>query len=264
MLAPGRANRLFYTGMNETPLRTSDPITSLTGAALLERRRSIYRKYLEFIQSIHQKERLDVNRRMRSVFVWCFLAPVVTVALVILLVNFGVFPRVFRSYQDWILLIFPVIYSLYFLGSQVLTGVPEAFRRGGFGVTLGQAAKEADWRIEVCASMEKELRWSEDDWHWVIENAEEDLERMQMRTRHLTALAGAVFFLIMQGIDSLTNDNSFMVVAADPTATTSSEWIGLALFLLLLYLSGQQSVQILRRFQSCAKLVLRQRGAVRS
>jgi len=233
-------------------------ISSLTGAALQERRRSTYRNYLEFVQSLHQKDRLDVNRRMRSVFLWCFFAPVVTVAIVILLANFGVLPRAFRGYQDWILLVFPVLYSLYFLGSQVLTGVPEAFRRGGFGVTLGQAAREADWRIQVCAAMEKEWSWSADDWGWVIANAEEDLERMQMRTRHLTALAGAVFFLIMQGIDSLTNDNPFTVVAADPTATTSSEWIGLALFLLLLYLSGQQSVQTLRRFLACAQLVRRQ------
>ncbi|MBS1961851.1 MAG: hypothetical protein JST04_06530 [Bdellovibrionales bacterium] len=238
----------------------SVPLNSVpaAGVALQERRRSVYRRYLEFVQTAHQKDRLDVNRRMRSVFVWCFLAPVVAVALVILMVNFGVLPRVFRSYQDWILLVFPVLYSLYFLGSQVLSSVPDAFRKGGFGMTLGQAAREADWRIEVCSAMERELAFNGDDWQWVMANAEEDLERMQMRNRHLTALAGAVFFLIMNGIDSLTNDSSFTVVAADPTSTTSSEWIGLALFLLLLYLSGQQSVQTLRRFLSCARLVQRQ------
>jgi hypothetical protein len=245
--------------MKEPSQVTTIPISGLTGKALLERRRSLYHRYLEFVQAAHQKDRMDVNRRMRSVFVWCFLAPVVTVAVVVLLVNFGILPRAFRSYQDWILLFFPVLYSLYFLGSQVLSGVPEAFRRGGFGVTLGQAAQEADWRIEVCGAMEKEFEWSDDEWHWVVANAEEDLERMQMRTRHLTALAGAVFFLIMQGIDSLTNDNAFTVLAADPTATTSSEWIGLALFLLLLYLSGQQSVQILRRYLSCARFVREQK-----
>ena len=106
--------------------------------------------------------------------------------------------------------------------------------------------------------MEKELVWPEDDWQWVIANADEDLERMQMRTRHLTALAGAVFFLLMQGIDSLTNENSFTVPAVDPTATTSSQWIGLALFLLLLYLSGQQTAQSLRRYLTCARLVVKQ------
>jgi hypothetical protein len=241
--------------MNSAPPADVVSISSLSGAALRDRRGSIYRHYLEFVQGAHQKDRRAVNRRMLSVFLWCFLAPVVTVAVGIVMVNFGVLPRSFRSYQDWILLIFPVLYSLYFLGSQVLTGVPEAFRRGGFGSTLGQAAQEADWRIDVCTAMEKECVWSARDWDWVIENASEDLDRMQMRTRHLTALAGAVFFLIMQGIDSLTTDNSFLVVASDPTATTSSQWVGLALFLLLLYLSGQQNVQTLRRFLACARLV---------
>ena len=246
------------TPSNPAPVsRWQPPISQLRGDELAERRRSLYRAYLEFVQAANQRDRLDVNRRMRSVLVWCFLAPVFVVALVILLVNYGVLPRVFRSYQDWILLIFPVLYSLYFLGSQVLSGIPEAFRRGGFALTLGQAAREADWRIEVTASMEKTLDWSGDDWSWVIMNIEEDLERMQMRIRHLTALAGAVFFLIMQGIDSLTSDGMSIAGMAGELAggPSSSEWIGLALFLLLLYLSGQQNVQTLRRFLACARLV---------
>jgi hypothetical protein len=248
--------------MSQTSPVVASSISSLSGGPLQERRRDTYRRYLEFVQALHQKDRLDVSRRMRSVFLWCFLAPVLTVAFVILMVNFGILPKAFRSYQDWILLIFPVIYSLYFLGSQVLSGLPDAIRRGGIGMTLGQASREADWRIEVCAAMEKELVWPDEDWQWVITNAEEDVERMQMRTRHLTALAGAVFFLIMQGIDSLTNDGTAATLAAEAVPTTSSEWIGLALFLLLLYLSGQQSVQILRRFLACARLVRRQMSKV--
>lgn len=242
------------------------PISALDGPELSVRRRTLYRAYLEFVQAANQRDRLDVNRRMRSVLVWCFLVPVFVVALVILLVNYGILPRVFRSYQDWILLIFPVLYSLYFLGSQVLSGIPEAFRRGGFALTLGQAAREADWRIEITASMEKKLPWGSDDWSWVIMNIEEDLERMQMRIRHLTALAGAVFFLIMQGIDSLTSDGMTLSgMAGELTGgPSSSEWIGLALFLLLLYLSGQQNVQTLRRFLSCARLVHAQTRTART
>ncbi len=237
--------------------RWHPPISELEGPELSTRRRLVYRTYLEFVQSANQRDRLDVNRRMRSVLVWCFLAPVFVVALVILLVNYGILPRVFRSYQDWIILIFPVLYSLYFLGSQVLSGIPEAFRRGGFALTLGQAAREADWRIDVMATMEEKLDWSRDDWSWVIMNAEEDHDRMQMRIRHLTALAGAVFFLIMQGIDSLTADGTSLSGISTQLAggPSSSEWIGLALFLLLLYLSGQQNVQTLRRFLACARLV---------
>lgn len=226
----------------------------------IRERKPLYGKYLEFVQSANQKDQMHVNRRIRSVFLWCFLVPVVVVAVVLLLVNRGILPRAFRSYQDWILLIFPVLYSLYFLSSQVLTGIPDAFRKGGFGLTLGQASREADWRIQICESMEKELNWKPEEWSWVISNIEEDLERLQMRVRHLTALAGAVFFLIMQGIDSLTFDApAYSANVPDISGTGSSQWLGLALFLLLLYLSGQQNIQTIRRFLGCARLVKKHR-----
>jgi len=226
----------------------------------IRERKHLYGKYLEFVQSANQKDQMHVNRRIRSVFLWCFLIPVVVVAVVLLLVNRGVLPRAFRSYQDWILLVFPVLYSLYFLSSQVLTGIPDAFRKGGFGLTLGQASREADWRIQLCESMEKDLNWNPDEWSWVISNIEEDLDRLQMRVRHLTALAGAVFFLIMQGIDSLTFDApAYSANVPDITGSSSSQWLGLALFLLLLYLSGQQNIQTIRRFLGCARLVKKHR-----
>jgi hypothetical protein len=225
-----------------------------------DRRRNLYRTYLEFVQTANQKDRLDVSRRMRSVFLWCFLIPVVIVAVLIALVNYGAIPRSYRGYLDWILLFFPVFYSLYFLGSQVLAGIPEAFRRGGLALTLGQTAREADWRFDICTAMEQQLKWSVTEWSWVIANVEEDLDRLQMRVRHLTALAGAVFYLLMQGIDSLTGEPRGAADVPDLINPISSEWVGLALFLLLLYLSGQQNVQTLRRFLACARLVRQQRA----
>lgn len=248
--------------MSESPknlnadLKNETAPPSLSGVALSERRKLLYGRYLEFVHSANQKDQRHVNRRIRSVFLWCFFIPVIVVAVVLLLVNRGILPRAFRSYQDWILLIFPVLYSLYFLSSQVLTGIPDAFRKGGFGLTLGQASREADWRIQHCESMERDLNLKPDEWTWVISNIEEDLERLQMRVRHLTALAGAVFFLIMQGIDSLTFDApTYPANIPDITGTGTSEWLGLALFLLLLYLSGQQNIQTIRRFLGCARLV---------
>ncbi|MBC7385534.1 MAG: hypothetical protein H7301_05130 [Cryobacterium sp.] len=238
------------------PFDNSD-FKKLSGSLLHLRRKELYDRYLSFIQSANQKDRRDVNRRIRSVFVWCFLVPVVVVSLVIYLVNRGVLPRSFRSHQDWILLFFPVLYSLYFFSSQVLTGIPAAFRKGGVGLTLSQAAQEAEWRIETCEGMERELAYLPDEWSWVITNIEEDLERLQMRIRHLTALAGAVFFLLMQGIDSLTNDGPTSEVFAPGLSggASSSEWVGLALFLFLLYVSGQQNIQVMRRFLGCVRLV---------
>ncbi len=229
---------------------------NLKGSALTAKRKQLYSEYLAFVHSSNLKDQMDVNRRIRSVFLWCFLIPVVVVALVLLLVNRGILPRAFRSYQDWILLIFPVLYSLYFLSSQVISGIPNAFRKGGFGLTLNQASREAEWRILQCESMESSLKFRPEEWGWVISNIEEDLERLQMRVRHLTALAGAVFYLIMQGIDSLTFDSpTYPAAVPDLTGSSSSQWVGLVLFLLLLYLSGQQNVQTIRRFLGCARLV---------
>ena len=39
-----------------------------------------------------------------------------------------------------------------------------------------------------------------EDWEWVIASFKVDLALMRYRNKYMTALAGAVFFLIMQGI----------------------------------------------------------------
>ncbi len=212
---------------------------------------SLYPKFLDFVRDDHQKDRALDNRRMLSVFIWCFLAPALVSILTILLINYSILPRSMRSYLDWIVLVFPVFYSIYFLGSQVLSGLPIAFKRGGFAMGLAQTKKESEWRMQLSEKLHKELKLGEKDWNWIIQNLEEDLDRMQVKTRYLTALAGAVFFLLMQGIDSITTDAQIVEVAS---SSASSEWISLLLFLVLLYMSGQQSYYSLKRYLACAKL----------
>jgi len=212
---------------------------------------SLYPKFLDFVRDDHQKDRALDNRRMLSVFIWCFLAPALVSILTILLINYSILPRSMRSYLDWIVLIFPVVYSIYFLGSQVLSGLPIAFKRGGFAMGLAQTKKESDWRFQLSEKLNREMKLSQTEWNWVVQNLEEDLDRMQVKTRYLTALAGAVFFLLMQGIDSITTDPQ--VIEATNTGA-SSEWISLFLFLVLLYMSGQQSYYSLKRYLACARL----------
>lgn len=213
---------------------------------------SVYSNFLDFISRYQQRERVDNNRRMFSVFLWCFFIPAGISILTIVLVNLRVMPRSMRGYLDWITLIFPVLYSLYFLGSQVLSGLPVAFKKGGFAMTVAQAKKESQWRLSVLESFEKELKYSQVQWAWIEENLAEDLDRLQTKTRYITALAGAVFFLLMQGIDSITSEPMESLVDAGGVSS-SSEWVGLALFLVLLYLSGQQSYHSLRRYLSCVR-----------
>lgn len=224
----------------------------------------LYRSFLDFISAETQRERSVVNRRMLSVFVWCFLLPTVISFTILLLVKLNVLPLRARGYTDWLVLVFPVIYSLYFLGSEVLRDIPTAFRRGGMGTTLGQALKEGEWRHRTCDAIRKSIPASSEEWRWIISNFKMDLAVMRYRTRYLTALAGAVFFLIMQGIDSIAEEPDQQKVTwmkdsvlgwIETSSGDMSQFIGLGLFLVLLYLSGSQTSHSLHRYLNCAELL---------
>jgi hypothetical protein len=110
--------------------------------------------------------------------------------------------------------------------------------------------------------MDKTLAASADEWDWIIANFKMDLRSMEYRTKYLTALAGAVFFLLMQGIDSIVDGEgkSTWVRTAtlgwiETSSSDLSQFVGLALFLVLLYLSGSQTYHSLRRYLDCAELV---------
>jgi hypothetical protein len=218
-----------------------------------------YRAFLEFVGDDLQRERRQVNRRMLSVFLWCFLAPVLLSIVILLLVKVGIVPRRARNNLDWLILVFPVLYSLYILGSEVITGLPQMFRRGGLVHSLRQAETQSEWRERVCESM-KQLKFGNREWKWVLASFSVDLETIRYRAKYLTALAGAVFFLLMQGIDSLTEgpDLNWLknpVVGWVETSNTISQLMALALFLVLLYLTGSQAYHSLRRYMDCAELV---------
>jgi hypothetical protein len=222
----------------------------------------LYQDFIEFISRDIQRERYLVNRRMLSVFVWCFFLPALVSATVLLLVKLGVLPRSVRSYLDWLVLILPIFYSLYILGFEVLAQVPSAFRKGKIATSLAQAIKENEWRQRVMGAMLQSLNITPEEWNWLIVSFRMDLLAMQNRTRYLTALAGAVFFLLMQGIDSLTdNDEKLTWTQAaflgwvESSSNYLAQFVGLALFLVLLYLSGSQTYQSLKRYLNCAELI---------
>ena len=229
-------------------------------------RQDLYKDFIEFVREESQRERSIVNRRMFNVFLWCFLLPAVISASIMLLVKLNALPRSARGYVDWVALIFPVVYSIYILSSEVLREVPAAFRRGGVATTLGQSLKEGEWRERVCEGLKKAVPASFEDWRWISRSFEIDLESVQYRTRYLTALAGAVFFLIMQGIDSITEPpeterkvtflkDSVLGWVESMPSNDMTQFLGLALFLVLLYLSGSETHHTLRRYFDCARLM---------
>jgi hypothetical protein len=221
-----------------------------------------YRAFLEFVGNDVQRERHRANRRMLSVFLWCFLVPAIMTVIILLLVKIGWLPRRARANVDWLILIFPVLYSVYILGSEVLTGIPSIFRRGGLATSLKQAQTEGEWRDRACETLRSQCSFSLSEWEWVIQSFRIDLEKMMNRTKYLTALAGAVFFLVMQGIDSLTDApetairNPLMLWLE--ASNGISQLMALALFLVLLYLSGNQTYHSLLRYLNCAELVVLQ------
>ena len=219
-----------------------------------------YRTFLEFVGEDLQRERRQANRRMLSVFLWCFLAPVFLSIVILLLVKIGIVPRRAKNNLDWLILVFPVLYSLYILGSEVVAGLPQMFRRGGLVHSLRQAETQSEWRERVCEDMKSHLKFGTREWKWVVMSFQVDLETMRYRAKYLTALAGAVFFLLLEGIDSLTEgpDLNWLknpVVGWVETSNTISQLMALALFLVLLYLTGSQAYHSLRRYMDCAEIV---------
>ena len=183
-------------------------------------------------------------------------------ATILLLVKLGIFPRSVRSYLDWLILILPIFYSLYVLGFEVLAQVPSAFRKGKVATSLTQIVKENEWRQRVAELMSRSVSASEEQWEWMIASFRVDLIAMKNRTRYLTALAGAVFFLLMQGIDNLTDTEDKMgwtktaiLGWVETSPGYASQFVGLALFLVLLHLSGSQTHQSLYRYLNCAELI---------
>jgi hypothetical protein len=229
----------------------------------LRTRQDLYREFLEFVRQDIQRERRSANRRMFSVLLWCFLFPALLSVVILVLIKAGVLARSTRAYLDWMILVFPITYSLYILGSEVLTQMPMAFRRGGVANALEQSIRAAEWREQVSESMSRSLSASTEDWHWILMNFQVDLRSMQHRTKYLTALAGAVFFLLMHGIDSLGGEETAIQWGKNPlmgwletSSNDISQLVGLMLFLVLLYLSGNQTYQALKRYQDCLKLKL--------
>lgn len=226
-------------------------------------RLELYRELIAFIEKEAQQERLRVNRRMFSVFVWCFIVPTVVAILFTTGIRMNLIETRWRPIVEWLILVFPVSYSIYYLGSEVLTEVPHIFRRGGMSATLNNTLKEGEWRYRTSEAMKRAVGGTAHDWSWMATNFRQDLKAMRDRARYLTALAGAVFFLILEGIDFLGTDTVppqkltpwFVMSWLETAGSQLSQLVALALFLVLLYLAASQTAHALERYLNCADLI---------
>lgn len=232
-------------------------------------RAEIYRSFIEYVRSDLRTERIRLHRRMFSAFLWCFLMPVFSAAVILVLVRFRLFPPRWGGHLDWLIVIFPVFYAIYVLSSDVLRDLPAIIRKGGMSSILSRALEEERWRARVCEDIRKALGGLPScreggAWRWLARSFRTDLLNILHRTRYLTALAGAVFFLLMQGIDALyetpADSVSWQSISllswVEASSKTVSQFVGLCFFLILFYISGSQTYYSLLRYLNCVELIL--------
>jgi hypothetical protein len=225
-----------------------------------------YERFLEFIERDCQRERTKVNRRMLYVLLWCFILPATVLVAATLLARFGIFPRGLRRYVDWMLLLFPIGYGLYIFGSEVLVELPNLFRRGGISSTLDFYRRESIWRMRVVGELESQLPKDRAARRTIARHFAADLDNLKYRVQYLTALAGAVFLLVMQTLDWFGDDEHAWRVGQ--AGSMGLEFLGrvealssgfaqagsLAVFLVLFFLSGNQTYYLLKRYLVCLEL----------
>jgi hypothetical protein len=188
--------------------------------------------------------------------------PALVSLLLLLLIKAGLAPRSYSRYVEWMGLILPILDAVYVIASSVLNGMSSVFRWGGIANTLNQSYKDAEWRDRVCHEMRTHVRADYQTWGWIVANFKIDLDAIHHRAKYLTALAGAVFFLLMQGLDSLGPDQEMVGMHQtlqgwfESSMNNLTQFVGLGLFLVLLYLSANQSFASLSRYLNCAELVL--------
>jgi hypothetical protein len=219
----------------------------------------LYKAFTEFVGRDIQSERKLANRRMFGVFLWCFMVPAFFTFSFVLGLKLGYIPLRYGRYADWIIVVFPVAYSVYILSFDLIRELPTAYRRGGVAANLARGYEDARWRTRVCTELKP--MYVQKQWPWLIKTFYIDLMNLQHRTRYLTALAGAVFFLLMKGLDffdlaePMPHPSGYILGWFESSSSNAAQFTGLALFLVMLYLSGNQVYHSLARYLSCLELV---------
>lgn len=223
-------------------------------------RQEQYQSFLDFVNQETQRERRNFGRRMFYVFLWCFVLPTMTLLFFLFLLRFQIIPRAARNYLEWIILIFPVCYSLYVLSVEVLKNLPSVIRRGGVATHLEESVKEFQWRDKILEGMQK-LGFSLEEWRLILAHYKIDLSRMKYRAGYLTIFAMAIFYFLIQGVDLFGESEPAVRWYKSPmgwietTSNDLTQYVGLGIFLVLFYLSGSQTVQSLNRYYECGEIL---------
>lgn len=229
-----------------------------------------YQEFLGFIEKESLSQRKVMQRKVFSVFLWCFVAPILTFFFITLLIRVGALPLGLRPSVEWMILVFPVLYALVFLGKDLWLEFPVVLKKGGMSGMLKQFAREAHWREKTCQSLLSQFQsWSPQHWKNVYSQLEQDISDLGYRNRYLFFLSAAVFFMILEGIDLLGGGGPTLSQEIaeygvgywlDVLVGHFSQFIALALFLGLLYSASSQLKRSLQRYLICLDLIRNRNG----
>lgn len=216
------------------------------------RRLASYRSFVEFVSEEIRREKLAGHRKMLFVLIACFIVPAILAVIIGALSRRGLMPATSSSLVSTLILVFPIGYSIIILAREFRRGVKQP------GL-LNNTLREAEWRSGVSTRIASRLSISPPDLRWLIQQFGFDIEGMAYRNRYLTGLAGAVLFLLMEGIDLVADPQPLGVSQTLVTphgvwqvsGTDLAQFVGLSLFLVLFYLSGSHACQTLRRYLRC-------------
>src|SRR5438045_2472388 len=105
---------------------------------------------------------------MLGVFMWCFLVPAATSAIILIGVKTGLLPSRLRSVVDSLILIFPILYALYILGSEMLAESRTTSKRGSLQQWFRQILRDATWRKEKAILLRTHCPGTKEDYRWLL------------------------------------------------------------------------------------------------
>ncbi len=137
------------------------------------------------------------------------------------------------------------------------------FRKGAALSALSQFLIEGVWRDGIVEKMKRALTFTQSEWQWIALNFQMDLKSIEFRSRAMTVLSGTIFFFILQGLDLLDPDvepvlelSTFNLMNLIGSGLDKlAQLVALALFLILVNLTGAETLESLKKYLNAAKLL---------
>ncbi len=229
-----------------------------------------YRSFIKFVDGDVRSKKASMNRQMLRLLGWSFVLPVLFIFTATVLIKVGMVSGEYKKYFDWLLLLCPLLYSVYLVGSDYFKDFGKVFKSNGSSSMVRRAIKEAEWREGIVAGFHQKLGFSKGDWAIIRGHFKAEIELSKKRNVYLTILAGSVLFFAFNGLELLDNSGpnlstmlladrvhpGIFVVLIQGFLESLAQGSVLILFLILFYFSSHQITSALEKYLDCIDLLL--------